>query len=210
MKWVDNIFSFVWDISDWFLDAYLEVSGWIWPFNHLKYPLYGLYKVFWGLLNPIAHFGAWARDIWLKVEDIISEWDIWSILSVPIRWAEDAWNWVRYAWINVLNLIGDWWGSTSCIVLGWIDVAKQWLSDRIEEVKALASKTSSDLSNFFTVTLPQLVGWGELDSIIISYLRTWFPMYNSFCLLWDSIEEFFADPLEWIYNRLEDFFERYW
>lgn len=195
---------------DWLYDAYVEVSGWIFPFFYLATPFWWLYNVFKWLAEKFVEFDEWLVWAWDRIKEILSEIDIWNILSTPIRWAETAWNWIVNSVSNIWTIITDWWGVVSSTVLGWIDTARDWLLDRIDDVKALADKTWSNLTNFFTVTLPQLVGWGELDSIIISTLRTWFPMYNNFCYFWDSIEEFFADPLEWIYNKLEEFFERFW
>jgi len=210
MSFFNLIIYYFEQLRDLSLDIYEEVKGWVFPFYYLASPFYWFYNAFKWIAERFVDFKAWTLDVWEKVSAILGEWDIWSLLSQPIQWAMNAWDWVVDAFSNVWNIITDWWGTVSSTVLGWIEVAKQWLFDRIEDVKALANRTASDLSNFFTVTLPKLVGWGELDSIIISTLRTWFPMYDSFCYWWDKVEEFIADPLDWIYKRLEEFFERFW
>jgi len=197
-------------LRDLSLDIYEEVMGWVFPFYHIAAPFYWFYNAFKWLAERFVDFKAWSLDVWEKVLSILSEWEIWSLLSEPINWAMRAWDWVVDAFSNVWNIITDWWSTVSSVVLGWIDNAKDWLLDRIDDVKALANQTASDLSNFFIETLPKLVSFEELDSIIVSTLRTWFPMYNNLCLLWDSIEEFIVDPLDWINKRLEEFFERFW
>ncbi|KKM86231.1 hypothetical protein LCGC14_1281020 [marine sediment metagenome] len=59
----DPIFSLVWDISDYFYEAWLEVRGWVWPFNLLQYPFYAISTAFWRLLTPIATLGDWIDGI---------------------------------------------------------------------------------------------------------------------------------------------------
>ncbi|KKL91538.1 hypothetical protein LCGC14_1893630, partial [marine sediment metagenome] len=40
MQFLDNIIERLGVVTDWFYDAYVEVFGWIPPFNALRHPLY--------------------------------------------------------------------------------------------------------------------------------------------------------------------------
>jgi len=207
---IDRIASFFFDLALLCGSAYNEVSGWITPFNYLATPFYYFANFFNGISLELISFGAWVQALWDKAATILSEWDIWNILATPIEWATDAWNWVVDAVSNVWQIVADWWLTVIDTVRGWIDVATQTWNDLLDNVRDTANSVKAAWDNFWTTILPSLIGVGEAESLIQSKLREWFPFYNSLALLWQDIEEFFADPLEWIYSKLEEFVERYW
>lgn len=228
MRWVDNIFSFVWDISQLFLDAYQEVKGWWWPFNLLQHPLYGLFRVFWNLLTPIAHFGDWVDDVWNKVQNILTTEGVLGLLKGWFPWLEGVGSWFANRWKWFTTTVGDWWDTTKPTVLGWIDTAKQLAKDLVASIQKELSQVhtswdnfwtltwpqwtktldtlSSSFGNFWTITLPGLITGKAAGDLIDSTLKDWFPFYDDLAQLWGEVKLFFTNPLDWLVSKLEDWF----
>lgn len=128
--------------------------------------------------------------------------------------------------------LSDWWLAKRAWIHSQIDYATQGLSQlRVSwsnfwtvtwpqwtgEVAGL----KANWSNFWTLTFPTLVSftwlgswWGsrltEVDLLISSALRTWFPFYDQLASLWSGIAEFFTDPEEWLYQAADRIIERFW
>jgi len=198
------------DAKSWFLEAYYEVNEWWSPFNLLAPPLYSLYVAFYWLEQRFTDFNTWLTWASDRIDEIIDERDIWNILSTPIKWASDAWNWVANATLNVWSIIEQWGASFYDFISASVNAAQTWLLNQITDVQNFANNLRAEWDNFLTVTLPNLIGRGELDSLLTSWLTTAFPFYDALASLWGEIQAFFVDPLEWLYNKLDEFFERFW
>lgn len=221
LTWIGSIFSFIWDISDWFLSAYQEVSGWIWPFHYLQHPLYGLYRVSRDLLTPIADFWEWAENIATRIQAAFTSEGILGLIKWWFPWLFDIGEWFYGRWNWFISEVGDWWEGTKITVLGWIDTAIEGLVtlrvawDEFWKVTfpqwtATLEVLGSTIGDFFTNTLPTLFDisyawewWGyrlkEVQLLINSNLRVWFPFY-------DDMAEFFSDPGEFLLSKLTDWF----
>lgn len=210
MAWLDGIFSLIWAVSDIFLDAYFTVRDWWAPFNLLQYPLLYLHQVFWSLLTPIARFHDWAMGVEARVQSIISAADIWSILATPIKWATDSWNWVINAFSNVYFIVGVWWNTAGQTVLAWVSEAKSFAQSLVNNVITWLGNLQTSWDNFWTEIFPTLATWTGVSTLIESAIKSWFPFYDDLVALWGSIAEFFADPQQYVYNKLDEFFERFW
>lgn len=206
MTFIDDIFSFVWDISDFFYNAFLEVAGWVWPFKLLATHLYSLHLAFWYMLTPIAHFGDWVSDVATKVANILSGTDIISLLRTWLTYAEDAWSWVANAWWNIWSTIVDWWKTVTPIVQGWIGIATQGLPELLVAWKL-----------FWIINWPQVVSlatlaiWWDTQLLAIGkLLDTAFTTRQSLWSGWQEIKaqviEFFTDPVEFIWEKFTDWF----
>jgi len=217
---------------DWLLDAYYEVDGWIFPFYYLKYPLYGLYVVFYYLVYYFGDFNnwlVWAAD---RIDEILSEWDIWSLLSAPISWAETAYNWVNNATSNIWQTVNSWWTATSPTILGWIDAAKGYSLSLYNSLLSNLNTLQSEWDNF-KADFPSLDNillwfsnwWGniranldlwwsdkllEIQGLITSRLVEFAPFWEGWQDWRDQVAEFFSDPLQWVYDKLDEWFERFW
>ena len=228
LAFVDTIFSAVWDISDWFLSGAHEVSGWIWPFYYLQYPLYGLHSVSWSLLTPIAHFGDWADDVAAKVSQVLTLEQITAYFSVILANATAAWDWVKNALGNVWLIIETWWSSTKLVVLAWIDLAKEEALTLISQVEAELANLRRSFDNI-EAKLPSidavLAWWTSWAGNVISVINTWwtstmgevqdlinsaFTDRESWWAGWedfrDKVAEFFSDPWEFLLERFTDWF----
>ncbi|MBA7568152.1 hypothetical protein ES708_09873 [subsurface metagenome] len=221
MWFLDYIIERLADARDWLLDAYLEVAGWIWPFYYLKYPLYGLYVVFYYLTRYFGYFNDWLEWAAGRIGEIISEWDIWSILATPISWAQKAWDWVYYAASNIWEAVGRWWEATRTTVLGWIDTAYDYalslyyslsasVHSWIDAATGWFKEVAVAWDHFWRITLPGLLDYLKLeywwdtklwavDGLIGSKLAEWFPFY-------DDLVEFVSDPGEYLLAKFTDWF----
>lgn len=210
MTFLDDIFSKVWDISDWFDYAYKVVSDWGWPFYHLAPPLLYISNLFWGMLTPIAQFGDWVSATATRILEILN-WD--TIKSLVLGWLPDleriaAWwsNW----WQQILWSIEEWWSVAQGYVKGWIEAATEGFSELV-----------AAWDNFTTVTLPTLVDfdwlttwWGDRLSDIESLIDTAFRLREGFWAGWQEIRgqvtDFFSDPEDWLYKAVDRIIERFW
>ena len=228
MWFIDRIFSLVWDITFFFEDLYynsgdIPIVGQI-----LANIFWAIMEAFWGLLTPIAQFGDWVNDTSSKVANILSWATIWSyILSyVPnllaIRdWFSDRWNWFQ-------QNVSTWWETKKTDVQGWISTAVQPFNSMLTAWTGFWGSTwpawvtsfnslKSAWDNFWSYTFPNLVSftwlttwWAarllDVQGLIDSALKTWFPFYDDLVKLWGDIALFFTDPLEYLWERFSYWF----
>ena len=204
------IISLMNTLSGVFYSIYLTVNGWVWPFREAAGLFYSISSVFASLGWAFGDFGNWVSNITNQLLTFINWNTLWSWFSQFYTMITTAWTWVLGAWTNVTSIVSSWWAATSATVLGWINTAVQGLA----ELRVA-------WGNFWTQTLPNLVSFqwlatwwaGQLpgvQSLILSTLKTAFPFYDEMVQLWGEIKAFFADPEQWVYNKLDSFFERFW
>ncbi|GAI32766.1 unnamed protein product, partial [marine sediment metagenome] len=126
------------------------------------------------------------------------------------EFAEDAWNWVRHAWDRVTNIVDDWWLATSSTVGSWIAAATEGFDDLVEA-----------WDTFWRITFPTLVSFDWLDiwwddrltdlqALINTAIQELAPFWEGWQEIRESVLEFFSDPYQWIYDRLDEWVERFW
>jgi hypothetical protein len=196
--------------STFFYSIYQTVLGWVWPFNQAAGLFYSLCIMFVDLAGAFATFNDWVVDTTAKIANVLN---LDSLEAWFVDWRArilTAWNWVLTSLANVTSIIENWWLATRATVQGWISTATEGFAG-----------LRSQWDNFWTVTFPTLVSfqwlstwWSgrlvDIDTLVNSRLRVWFPFYDELVSLWSSIRSFFVDPLQWVYDRLDDFFERFW
>ncbi|MBA7693216.1 hypothetical protein ES703_101792 [subsurface metagenome] len=194
MWFINNIVTYCNRISDYFYSVYLEVIGWIYPFWYIARFFYYLCDLFNNLAWAFYSFAQWAYD----VESIINSW--WSSAQYTVlSWIEDAKQWAG-AQIDSLR-------STINYILAWWDEFKPKIPS-IDEIL-------SWFTDWWGKTLANIISWGALTGIQISTLidskiKDWLPFYDELAALWGDIKLFFTDPLQWAYDRGEEFFDRFW
>lgn len=232
MWFLNSIVSWLTSVEGFFYDAYLEVRGWVYPFYYLSYPLYSLYYAFYYLASYFSSFNDWVDWAANEIGNILSYSNIYSYFKTYFDYASDAWYWVRDAVYYVSNIIDNWWDAT------WYDV-RSWVYARIDDVEVLIANTESWLANLqadftnFIDSLPNLneilawftnwwsnilasiIAWGALTvTQISSLIDSAFIARDSFWAGWQEVKsdvvEFFTDPLQWLYDRAENFFDRFW
>ncbi len=232
MWWLDFIISYLRDVRDWFQSAYLEVNSWIYPLYLLATPLYWLYYSFFYIHYYFGFFNEWVADVQLKISQILSLDNIKSYLQEWLDKALEAWNWTQNAWLNIKGDVADWWTSTMGEVQGWIAIATEGLDTlkvawgsfwtvTFPQWTSKLDQLAGDWNHFFTHTLPTLFDisfaeewWRGKITDITGLIAAAFTERESWWAGWqdwrDQVTEFFADPEQWFYNRLDSFFERFW
>lgn len=232
MWFLNSIVSWLTSAEDFFYDAYLEVRAWVYPFYYLSYPLYSLYSAFYYLAYYFSDFNEWVDWAANEVGNILSFSNIYSYFRTYFDYASDAWHWVRDAFYYITGIIDDWWWETKLTVQGWIDTAVQGFQSLLNQLDSLLASLQSEWSNFkakipsinevlswftnwWSNTLARVIAWGALTATQISSLvDSAFTARDSFWAGWQDVKndvtEFFTDPLQWLYDRLETFFDRFW
>lgn len=228
MKWVDDIFSFVWGLYEWFYSLYYESRDIPIVGPVISRIFLAISNIIFDLLTPIAHFGDWVDDVADRLLKILS-WDtIKSLIKVWLSGIETIITWFPDWAKHIRQVISDWWSSVSSTVQGWISSAVQVVKDLITQVvKDLATLQSAwdsvkgkipsidaVISWWSNVTANILLivnsWWGErlreVDTLINSKLKTWFPFYDDLVKLWSTITTFFTNPLDWLLDRFTDWF----
>jgi len=213
-----------------------DMALWCWshdpPFGWLGDRFLDIYD-----LLTTAHYGLYLlaedyEDLWERVIDVLTESDIFRLLRTWLNYAEDAWNWVLYAFSNVVAIVDIWWQATRITVQGWIETATQGFNElkvawdefwnvTWPGILADIASLKGEWINFWSITFPTLVSftwlttwWNDrlldINSLIESWTLTLAPFWEGWQEIRDQVLEFFADPLKWLYDRLEDFMDRHW
>lgn len=210
MRFMDWIVELLYDVCLFFYDIYQEVKDWPDWASFISEFFYSLYDAFYDLAKAFEDFDEWVDDVADRVRDILDFENIWDYFEDWFTWAEDAWNWVEDAWDRVTNIVDEWWLVTSSTVAGWIAAATEGF-DELKEA----------WDDFWTNTLPTLISfdwlstWWEdrlldIQDLIDAPVKTIMDILESWQEVRDSVLEFFSDPFQWIYDRLDEFFERFW
>lgn len=174
----------------------------------------------------------WYEDTVDALRDILSWATIKNYIRSWLEGIESAIAWFSNAFSNVVSIIDAWAAGFLSTVQDWIAVATQGF----DELKAawdnfwnvtwpgfldqLAGLTAQ-WDNFWSLTFPTLVSftwlttwWDSRIQDISALIDSAFTLRDSLWAGWqdirDSVLEFFADPLKWLYDRVEDFMDRYW
>ncbi len=228
MWFLDLIVTWLNNAAGYFYEAYLEVNGWVWPFRALAFPLWLIYEAFYYTAFYFGEFNEWLAWAAGKLAEIFSIEQIADHFRWVIEAALAAWDWVVNAVGNVWAIIDSWWTSAKFTVLGWIDIATEGFNnlkvlwDEFWKITwpqwtATLEVLGSQVGDFFTHTLPNLLDWLKLenwfngklfaiDGLIGSRLAEWFPFYDNLIEIWNDIVEFFSNPGEFLLSRFTDWF----
>lgn len=177
------------------------------------------------LQNPLANVKSQATSQTSLMDYYLTSW-FSSIYSTISNWFNQVYQWTLslydslharvtgwinqvYAWgqtlINSLrNTVTSWinqvyqWGQAQFItlqntVVGWINQVYSWGQTQINVA-----------SNEWSAKLTQLDSWFQTQLAQINEAFGWINNFR------DSVEDFFTDPEQWLYDRLDSFFERFW
>jgi len=197
-------------VEEWFYEAYQEVRDWVYPFYLLKYPLYGLYGAFLWLVEGFYDFYQWLEWAADRIDEILNWTNIRNLIRSWLYGIEDILTWFLSWTYWVRQEIADWWEGILPYILSYVDNAVEGFTDFI-----------AIFDNFLTVILPNLLTFDwlttwwdsrllEIDALISSWLTSFSPFWEGWQEIRTSLADFFADPLQWIYSKLDEFFERFW
>lgn len=228
MWFLDQIVSWLHSARDYFYDAYETVSSWVWPFYLLSYPLYSLYRVFFNLAIYFGEFNSWVDYVAGRVANILTFSNIYSYFKTYFDAAINAWNWVANAFWNVWSVVDSWWTTTQYTVLAWIDEARNWATTLFNQASLLLASLQAAWDNFkgMIPTIDDVIYWWnnwtgnvlltvntwwtgallEVSALINSAFierESWWAGWSNFR---DQVALFFADPLEFLWDRAADWF----
>jgi len=228
MWFIDQTTRWFNNASDYLYSAYVTVSGWIWPFSLLSSPLYYLHDASGHLAYYSSQLSAWADAAAKQLLSTLN-WD--TIRSYILSWLpgiETVASWFSIRWQWLLQGINTWWLSITPTIQAWIGIATQGIDalkvawDNFWRIVLPALQVELNLlrtawSNFWTETLPDLVSFQwlrdwwhgtlkDVQELIFSQFKEWFPFYDDFVALWGDIKLFFVDPFEWLLSNFADWF----
>jgi len=232
MWFVDYITQKCYDASGLFYSIYLKVYDWVYPFWLAATYFYSLSTLFNTLGNYFSYFSQWVGTTASKLLEILSYSNIYSYFKTYFDYATNAWSWVLNAWTNVTGIVNSWWASTSITVQSWIAAAQSFLQTQLNTVNTWlttlqaawnewkAKIPSFDalwlwFTNWWNSVLTQIIAWGaltalQIQSLIDTALKTYAPFWEGWQDWKDSVIEFIQDPWQWLYDRVEDLFDRFW
>jgi phage-related protein len=158
-----------------------------------------------GWINDIAdwvqQFWAWAEEFRQEVIDFFTQ--------IP-EWINQVWQFIQNVWDSIAGIIDNWWSGMVDTVQGWVDVAKDFVLGLIDDLKGIVTRVDVALSNFFTVTLPTLASKFDVTEIIKGFLDPFRDVFNFIEMVKGELIKFFNDPWAWLYDKFDEFFERFW
>ena len=228
MFFMDWIIQRLNDASDLFYDIYREVWDWVWPFWLAAEFFWELSWLFWRLAQDCIRFNSWLSWADIRLEGIFSLWEIWEYFEKWFNWGMWAWDWVADAFLNVWNIVDDWWSSTQSTVRAWIDEAKSYAASLVANLNLMLSSLQSAWDDFkgMIPTIDEVIYWwrnwpgnvltivstwwtstmGEVQGLIDSSFIEREPFWAGWQELKDKVAEFFTDPLEFLWARFTDWF----
>ena len=201
-------------IVQYLYQAFADMALWCWahdpPFGSIGSFFAEIYDHLTDLHYGLYLFAEEYESLWDAIVGILTESDIFLLLQTWLNYAEVAWNWVANAFTNVVSIINDWWITILPYILTYVDNAVEGFT----ELKAA-------WDTFWTVTLPNLVSFDwlgiwwlsrleDVQSLIDTAILNLNVLLEGWQEVRDAVLEFFNDPYQWMYDRLDEFFERFW
>lgn len=190
-------------ISDWWYYTRDEVFAWI---NDLEsWTAAQLNTVRDWVLTLISDVESWTvtqiNDVRLAILTIISDLEAWTITEFNI---------VR-DWILVLISDVESWTVTQIngvksAILAIIGDLELWTRAEIDTIMALLSALIDWDALYAWITTWWDDRIADVQGLIDTALSNWTPLLESWQDWKDSVAEFFADPLEWLWARFTDWF----
>ena len=228
MGFMTSIINALNSVSSWFYQIYLEVYGWVYPFWLAAGFFYQLCSLFNTLAWQFYYFSSWVSDVAAKVAEILNWSTIWSYILSYVPNLTQIRDWFYSWWSNVTSVVTSWWSTTQYTVQGWISTAAQPFNAMLTawnsfwnslwpQLTGSFNSLKSAWDNFWGVTFPTLVSFSwlttwwssrlqDVQGLINSSLKTWFPFYDDLVKLWSSLTAFFTNPVEFIWERFADWF----
>lgn len=123
-----------------------------------------------------------------------------------IKWLQLVEDLVR----AVNQIVGDWLVNLNSIIDARVQAFIQPVLDLVGELYSRVEGVKGTLDIFIQDTLPQMAPKAYVDAAIEQVLSPWFLPFEVLGRFFRQIDDFFKDPLQWIYDRMEEFVERFW
>ena len=155
-------------------------------------------------------FGAWVSGKIEAIKDSLS-WD--SILALILTWFPFLSTMVSF-FASLPDLImatvSSWWLATSVTVGAAIEASIAFTVNVWNALAASIAAVGQQVNDFFTLMVPTLVTGLQVDDLIRSWAVSLEPFWAGWSDVKDDVVTFFTDPLQWFYDRVDEFFDRFW
>jgi len=225
--------DFFWDVKRAFYDASDEIDDWWDEICELSSDLYSLWNYAHGWLRDLADDAynyaatayAWAQAALDAAESALQEVPAWILDKLTLAYnlastalqeipawittqfgelqggldslfeyahttvwnkAIDAWNYAANAWSHAEDLMSGVWTDVVAWVNGVPESIVNYVAERIEAIGAVTTEWVNSAINSFASSIAGPV----------NLVNLWF----------DSIQDFFTDPLEWLWAKFTDWF----
>lgn len=152
----------------------------------------------------------WWTDVENRLGDVLSWYNIKTLIRDWLPFIDAAIQWYENAWANIWVEINTWWPSVETEIKSWIASATDGIESLISQVESWLSNLQSAWDNFTSTILPTLTNLTDVDNLIASWFTNFTPFWEGWLDWKDSVAEFFADPLQWLYDKMDEWFERFW
>lgn len=176
----------------------------------------------WGIGQAVIAYGK-ALEAWDKAVEIGKELgktinrEIDKVLARIATWWGDLDNWwsAKREWVKdriaqardtLEDRIDDVRGQLSSLLVAWDNFWENTWPQLLKDFGALGVK----VGNFFTLTLPTLASKLDVGKAFDDFRLEWKDFFNFWGSLGREVMEFFTDPLQWVYDKLDEWFERFW
>jgi len=214
--------------QSWFIVAFREASGWVWPFNLLAAPLDWIRYSFGWLAYHFSNFSTWVSAITAKAATILSSFDIMELLKPVSQKVEMLVNWFSNLDFLIRQAITTWWASALLTVNTLINTAVQGIRTLVDNVNTELVKLKGQVAGMLE-DLPNIdavIAWwsnwsGQLLAFVNNWwdgklldvqrlindtIKVWLPFYDSLEELWGSVAEFITNPLDWLESKFTSWF----
>ncbi len=161
-------------------------------------------------LPGLARAAQWYDTVAEAISSFLSKSWLLDFLSDPLAMLKKVWSWFENWWGNVTSVVTTWWQGISTTVLDWVDAAKTYALGLVNNLQGVFNTLQSTWNNFAGTVLPSLASRFDVDQLIKGAFAPWSDLFNFWGQVGGEIKAFFADPLQWAYNKMDKFFERFW
>lgn len=161
---------------------------------------------FWDLYLGCLNLASWYQNLLYNISQFVRAIDIPGIMSSWINQLNNIWAWFSNWWGQVTGVINTWWSATWYSVTSYVDMVvnsfRSWADSQLQSISTRLDSVRDSM---------RLKADKEyVDTKVSGLLSSWADLFNFWGSFSGQVIMFFVDPLDFIYNKLEDFFERYW
>ena len=153
------------------------------------------------IITWMVQVGNWWEEFRQEVVDFFR--------LVP-QWINEAWQFILNFWDTIGDIIATWWEAVYQTVKDWVNTIIDGVKDALKVVSDTLTQWVTTVENFFTSILPTLASKLDVADLIKNAFQPWRELLNFLVEIKNELVEFFTDPLQWAYNKMDEFFERFW
>jgi len=210
--WTARVAGYLYDASDWYdwVEEQLEVTlSWDYVRGRILSWLPGIEAaIIWfnnlgdTVLSFVEHPIQWLRE---KFESRVLPW---AIDNIPLFGTLDSW------YINFRTELELFFSNpTLYLRKSFEDDLLPWAINNVPLISTLYV-IYSKYAGEFGMFLDDPILWlrSKFEDDILPWAKESIPFFSALAVLVDTITdlEFFADPLQWLYNKMDEWFERFW